>query len=141
MIGRLDIAKVQVELAFGPKIAKRLGAFDDGTLYVSAGGWAELAAWLVDFVVYLLCAGIGFVVFAVATRNSAIPDSAPLLTLLGLMIGVPVLYGLFFGNGRVLGAEEQAPGSSGSRTAGGSARRRLHAAGFPPLARQEGSNA
>ncbi|UMO99816.1 hypothetical protein [Amycolatopsis sp. EV170708-02-1] len=104
MTGRLDIAKEQVERAFGPKVAKRLGAFDDGTLYVSASGWAEFAAWIVDFAVYLLCAGIGFVVFAVATRDSAVSGNASLLTLLGLLIGVPVLYGLFFGDGRVLGA-------------------------------------
>ncbi|WP_340688113.1 hypothetical protein LCL61_19215 [Amycolatopsis coloradensis] len=104
MTDRPAIAREQVERVLGPKVAKRLGAFDDGTLYVSAGGWAELLAWLVDFAVYLLGAGAGFVVFAVATRNSAIPDSAALLTLLGLLIGIPVLYGLFFGGGRVLGA-------------------------------------
>lgn len=104
MTDRPAIPREQVERALGPKVAKRLGKFDDGTLYVAAGGWAELLAWLVDFAVYLLGTAAGFVVFAVATRNSAIPDSAALLTLLGLLIGVPVLYGLFFGDGRVLGA-------------------------------------
>ncbi|RSN29469.1 hypothetical protein DL990_25035 [Amycolatopsis sp. WAC 01416] len=104
MTGRLDVAKEQVERVLGPKVAKRLGAFDDGTLYVSASEWAELAAWFVDFAVYLLSAVIGFVVFAVATRDSAVPDEAALLTLLGLLIAVPVLYGLFFGDGRLLGA-------------------------------------
>lgn len=104
MTDQLTAAREQVERTLGPKVAKRLAKFDDGTLYVSAGGWAEFLAWLVDFAVYLLGTGIGFVVFAVATRNSALPDSAALLTLLGLLIGVPVLYGLFFGDGRVLGA-------------------------------------
>ncbi|MFE6617316.1 hypothetical protein [Amycolatopsis sp. NPDC057786] len=104
MTDRPAIAREQAEHTLGPKVAKRLGTFDNGTLYVSAGGWAELLAWLVDFAVYLLGAAAGFVVFAVATRNSALPDSAALLTLLGLLIGVPVLYGLFFGDGRVLGA-------------------------------------
>lgn len=104
MNDRLAIAREQAERTLGPKAAKRLGAFDDGTLYVSAGGWAEVLAWFVDFTLYLLGTGAGFVVFAVATRNSAIPDNAALLTLLGLVIGVPVLYGLFFGDGRLLGA-------------------------------------
>lgn len=99
---QLDIAKQHVERAFGPKIAKRLDTFEDGTFYVTAGGWARLLSWLADFVVFVLCAGGGFVALAVA--NPEVADNVAALTMLGLLVGVPVLYGLFFGNGRGLGA-------------------------------------
>lgn len=101
---QMDIAKQHVERALGPKIAKRLDMFEDGTFYVTAGDWARLMSWFVDFVVFVLCAGGGFVAFAVANRHSDVSDNLAALTMLGLLIGVPVLYGLFFGNGRVLGA-------------------------------------
>jgi RDD family len=98
----LEIAKQHVERAFGAKIAKRLDTFEDGTFYVTAGGWARLLSWLVDFVVYLLCASVGFVAIVVA--NPEVSDNVAGLTVLGLLVGVPVLLGLFYGNGRALGA-------------------------------------
>jgi hypothetical protein len=98
---QLDIAKQHAERAFGAKIAKRLDTFEDGTCYVSAGDWARLMSWLVDFVVFVLCAGGGFVALAVA--NPMVSDNVAALTMLGLLVGVPVLYGFFYGNGRVLG--------------------------------------
>ncbi|USX49889.1 RDD family protein [Lentzea sp. HUAS12] len=101
---RLDIARQHVEQAFGPTIAKRVDTFDDGTLYVTAGGWRRLLAWLADFVTYLLFAGAGFVAFALATRTDPVSDSAAALIVLGLLIGTPLVYGLFFGNGRAVGA-------------------------------------
>ena len=52
---QLEIAKQHVERAFGAKIAKRLDTFEDGTFYVSAGEWARLLSWLVDFAVFVLC--------------------------------------------------------------------------------------
>ncbi len=101
---RMDLAKQHVEQGFGPAVAKRVEMFDDGTLYVTAGGWARLLSWLVDFLVYLFGVSTGFVVFAVAVHDSDVSDNVAPLTLLGLLFGVPVLYGLFFGNGRALGA-------------------------------------
>ncbi|MFD4641687.1 RDD family protein [Lentzea sp. NPDC058436] len=101
---RLDIARHHVEQAFGPTIAKRLDTFDDGTLYIGPGGWTRLLAWFADFLVHVLFAGAAFVAFAVATRSSPISDSAAALTVLGLLIGTPLVYGLFFGNGRGVGA-------------------------------------
>lgn len=101
---RLDVFRQHVEHEFGSTIAKRLDTFDDGTFYVTAGGWARLLSWFVDFVVYLFSAFAGFVAVVLATRDSEISDKAAALTILGLLIGVPVLYGLFFGNGRALGA-------------------------------------
>jgi hypothetical protein len=101
---QLDIAKQHAERAFGVKIAKRLDTFENGIFYVSAGEWARLMSWLVDFVFFVLCAGGGFVAFALATRDSGVSDNVAALTMVGLLVGVPVLYGLFFGNGRVLGA-------------------------------------
>jgi hypothetical protein len=98
----LEIAKQHVERAFGAKIAKRLDTFKDGTFYVSAGEWARLLSWLVDFVVFVFLAVGGFVALVVA--NPEVSDNVAVLTMLGLLVGVPVLYGLFFGNGRALGA-------------------------------------
>ena len=97
----LDIAKQHVEHALGPKVAKRLDTFEDGTFYVTAGGWARLLSWFVDAVVWLVCAAIGLGVLAVAFPD--VPDNVAALTMLGLLIGVPLLYGLFFVNGRALG--------------------------------------
>ncbi|MDQ3787123.1 MAG: RDD family protein [Actinomycetota bacterium] len=98
----LETAKQHVEQAFGPKIAKRLETCKDGTFYVRAGAWAGLLAWLVDFVVYLL--GVVVVVVAMAAAVPDLSDNAITLILLGLLVGVPLVYGLFYGNGRWLGA-------------------------------------
>jgi hypothetical protein len=98
---RLEIAKQHVEHALGPKIAKRLDTHKDGTFYISAGGWARLSAWFVDVLVVVLCAVGGAVVVEVAKPET--PSSTVGLTALGLLVGVPVLYGFFYGNGRVLG--------------------------------------
>ncbi len=99
---QLDIARQHVERAFGPKIAKRFDTHEDGTCYVSAGEWARLLAWFADVVVVLLCVGAGVVALVVVEPDAA--ASVVGLTLLGLLVGVPVLYGLFLVNGRALGA-------------------------------------
>ncbi|GHH49368.1 RDD family protein [Lentzea cavernae] len=101
---RLDIAKQHVEQAFGPRLAKRLDTFEDGTLYITAGELVRLLAWFVDFVVYLLLAGAGFVAFAFADREFGFSEGTVVFLMLGLLAGAPVLYGLFFGNGRAVGA-------------------------------------
>ncbi|MCX2946742.1 hypothetical protein [Lentzea sp. NEAU-D7] len=101
---RMDVVKQHVEREFGATTAKRLDTFEDGTFYVTAGGWARLLSWAADFAVYLFCAFAGFVAFVLATRHSEVSDNAAVLTVLGLLFGVPVLYGLFFGNGRAVGA-------------------------------------
>ncbi|MFC4852679.1 hypothetical protein [Actinophytocola glycyrrhizae] len=98
----METAKQHVEQALGTKIAKRLDTYEDGTFFVSAGEWARLLAWFVDFLVYLFCAVGGFVALAVAKPD--VSDGVAALAMLGLLVGVPVLYGLFYGNGRVLGA-------------------------------------
>jgi hypothetical protein len=100
----LDIAKHHVERAFGPKVAKRLDTFKDGTFYITAGDLARLLAWLVDFVVFLLLAGAGLAAVAVAYTNGAVSGGMVALIMLGLLVVVPVLYGLCYGNGRALGA-------------------------------------
>lgn len=97
----LEIAKQHVERAFGPKIAKRLDTHKDGTFYVSAGGWARLLSWFLDVAVVVVCAVGGAAALAVVKPDT--PNSTVGLTALGLLVGVPVLYGYFFGNGRVLG--------------------------------------
>ena len=101
---RMDIARQHVEQQFGPTIAKRLDTFEDGTFYITAGGWARLLSWLADFVVYLFCAFAGFIALVLATMDREVPGTTAALVMLGLLFGVPILYGLFFGNGRALGA-------------------------------------
>lgn len=98
----LDIARQHVERAFGPKVAKRLDTFKDGTFYITAGDLARLLSWLVDFGVFVLCAAVGLVALVVAAPDAS--GSVVGLTALGLLFGVPVLYGLCYGNGRALGA-------------------------------------
>jgi len=101
---QLDIAKHHVEHAFGPKVAKRLDTFKDGTFYITAGDLARLLSWLVDFVVFLLLVGAGVVAIAVAYSNGTVAGNVAALIVLGLFIGVPLLYGLCYGDGRALGA-------------------------------------
>jgi len=97
----LEIAKQHVEHALGPKVAKRLDTHKDGTFYVRAGAWAALLSWFVDVAVVVLCAFGGAIALAAAKPETS--DSTVGLTAFGLLAGVPVLYGFFFGNGRVLG--------------------------------------
>jgi hypothetical protein len=99
----LEIVKQHVERAFGAKVAKRLDMHKDGILYVSAGGWALLLSWLVDFVVVVLGVGVGFVAAVIAYPD--VSGDVGLLIMLGLLVGVPMLYGgLCYRNGRALGA-------------------------------------
>ncbi|MEO3817465.1 RDD family protein [Plantactinospora sp. B24E8] len=103
-LSRLDIAKAQAEPLLGPRTARRLAAFDNGTLYVEAGGGARFLAWLVDFVVFVLAVGVGFVVVSGVYVAAGLSDGVLVLLLAALLFGVPLLYGLCYGNGRALGA-------------------------------------
>jgi len=98
----LETARQHVEQAFGPKIAKRVETFKDGTFFVRARAWAVLLAWLVDLVVCLLVAAAAVV--AVAAAKPELSDNAITLILIGLLFCVPLGYGLCYGNGRGLGA-------------------------------------
>lgn len=84
--------------------AGKIETFDNGTPYVVAGGWAGFFTWLIDFVVYLFGVMVGFVTLAVATRSRELDGGVIVLIMLGLLVGVPILYGLFYTNGRALGA-------------------------------------
>lgn len=97
----LETAKQQVEDALGQRAARRLDTFDDGTLYISAGSLARLLSWFVDFLVFALGACGGFVALLIVKPDISDGDAA--LALLGLLVGVPILYGLFFVAGRALG--------------------------------------
>ena len=93
------------EPVLGPRTAKRIHAFRDGGLYVKAAEWAEILAWLVDFVVVVLGVGVGFVVLAAVDLNVDL-DNGPLAgALIAILFLVPPLYGaLCFRDGRALGA-------------------------------------
>lgn len=101
---RLEIAKEHAERMLGRRTAQRLAAFGNGTLYVQAGAGALFLAWLVDFVVYVLGVGVGFVVVSYVYVTADLSDGALLLLLVSLLFVVPLLYGLCYGNGRALGA-------------------------------------
>ncbi|MBK1787240.1 RDD family protein [Prauserella cavernicola] len=98
----LDDVREHVDRVFGANVAKRLDKFKDGTLYISAGGWARVASWFVDFVVFVLGMAIGFVVLVIALPEPS--DNMLVVAVLCLVFGVPMLSGLYFGNGRALGA-------------------------------------
>ena len=88
----------------GAQVAKRVEPFGDGRRYVAAGEWMRLLAWLVDFVVVVFGLGIGIVALALVDLQVDLGNGVLALALLGLVFGVPLVYGLFYGNGRVLGA-------------------------------------
>ncbi|MEV0286994.1 MULTISPECIES: RDD family protein [unclassified Kribbella] len=87
----------------GEQVAKRVEPFGNGDRYVRAGEWARALAWLVDFLVVALGMGIGVVAVALVDLQFDLGNGALTLALFGLVVGSPLGYGLFFGNGRALG--------------------------------------
>ncbi|MEU6249479.1 hypothetical protein [Glycomyces sp. NPDC047010] len=81
--------------------AEKIKAFADGTRYVEAGGWAMCFAWLVDFVVYLVLIGVGIVV---VSPTSMVDKNLAAGLIFALPVVVPLVYGLFYTNGRAIGA-------------------------------------
>ncbi|NEA34931.1 RDD family protein [Streptomyces sp. SID13031] len=88
----------------GTEVAKRVAPLGDGRRFVGAGGWALALAWMVDFVVVLFGVGTGIVALALVDRQVDFGNGMWLLASTGLVFGVPLVYGLFYGNGRALGA-------------------------------------
>lgn len=82
----------------------KIETFGDGKPYVAAGDLRNFFAWLIDFVVYLFGFVVGFVILAVVDLNKDLDDSVIAIAALSLLVVVPVLYGLFYTNGRGLGA-------------------------------------
>lgn len=82
----------------------KLKAFSNGARYVEAGEGAKFLTWLIDFVVYLLGVAVGVVAVAMVDRSQGLGGGVIALALLALLFVVPVVYGLFYFNGRGLGA-------------------------------------
>ncbi|WP_378058006.1 RDD family protein [Actinophytocola glycyrrhizae] len=98
-------AGAQVEQVLGPQIAKRLGAFRNGVLYVEAGGWARFLAWLVDVIVSVLGMAVGFIVAAGVGQAADLGNGTVTLIAIAILFLSPLLYGgLCYRNGRALGA-------------------------------------
>ncbi|PRY59787.1 hypothetical protein [Glycomyces artemisiae] len=81
--------------------AQKIKAFADGTRYVEAGGWAMFFAWLVDFTVYLVLIGAGM---GAVSPLFAMDENLATAVVLTLPVLVPLVYGLFYTNGRAIGA-------------------------------------
>ncbi|GAB3712509.1 hypothetical protein GCM10027598_19100 [Amycolatopsis oliviviridis] len=96
--------KDRAEQVLGPRAAKRVTVFRDGTSYVEAGAGRQFVAWLVDFVVFLFGVGVGVVIMAVVDRSANLDDGVLTLAMLAMFFVVPSLYGVCYGNGRALGA-------------------------------------
>jgi hypothetical protein len=88
----------------GPDIAKRVEPLGNGRRYVRAGQWALFLAWLVDFLVVVFGVGIGMVALVVTDRQVGLGDAVVGLGVIGLVPGIPLVYGMCYGNGRALGA-------------------------------------
>jgi hypothetical protein len=88
----------------GAQVAKRVGPFGNGRRYVGAGPWALALAWLVDFLVTVFGVVIGIVALLLVDQQTDLGNGVLGLALFGLPFGVPLLYGLFYGNGRAVGA-------------------------------------
>lgn len=84
--------------------AGKIETFGDGTPYVPAGDLRSFFAWLIDFVVYVFGFAVGFVALAVVDLNRDLDANVITISALSLLVVVPVLYGLFYTNGRALGA-------------------------------------
>jgi hypothetical protein len=101
---RVEFAKHHAETVLGRRIAQRIEAFDNGTLYVAAGAGARFVAWLIDLVVFVVGVGLGFVALSVVYVAAGLPTRTAALPALSLLVVVPLLYGLCYGDGRALGA-------------------------------------
>ncbi|MFI7063790.1 hypothetical protein ACIBL3_22580 [Kribbella sp. NPDC050124] len=94
---------VDLVTVLGEQVAKRVEPFGNGERYVRAGQWPQALAWLVDLGMIVLGVGVGFVALALVDVQVDLTNGALTLALLGLLVGAPLGYGLFFGNGRALG--------------------------------------
>lgn len=87
--------------------AAKIQTFGNGTPYVPARDWAAFLAWLIDFTVFVLGFAVAFVVMAVIdqARPEArqLDDGTLVIIMLVLLIVVPLMYGLWFRDGRALG--------------------------------------
>ncbi|MBQ1046585.1 MULTISPECIES: RDD family protein [unclassified Micromonospora] len=101
---RLEATRAHAERVLGARKAKRIAAFDSGALYVRAGTGAQAMAWLIDFTVFLFGVGAGFVALSLVDREVTLSDNLVSGVGLSLLVVVPLLYGLCYGNGRALGA-------------------------------------
>ncbi|MCP2328104.1 hypothetical protein HDA40_006611 [Hamadaea flava] len=100
---RLDFAREHAEQLLGPKTAKRLSTFRDGTIFIKAGEGKRFLAWLIDVIAYAVIACLGLAVVAVMYSTGKISAGLLLGLMAAVVVGVPVLYGSFFGDGRALG--------------------------------------
>jgi hypothetical protein len=64
---------------------------------------AQFLAWLIDFTVYVLGFAAGFVALALVDRAIVLSDDTVAVAALSLLLVLPLLYGLCYGNGRALG--------------------------------------
>ncbi len=94
----------RAERLLGPQVAKRIGTFKNGGVYVRARAWVMFLAWLVDFVMFWLCGAVGFVVVAVVAVVADLEDETATLGPALALFLTPLVYGAFYGNGRALGA-------------------------------------
>jgi len=84
--------------------AGKIETFGDGTPFVPAGELRRFFAWVIDFLVYVFGFAVGFVVLAVVDRARDFSDDVLAISAISLLFVVPLLYGLFYTNGRGLGA-------------------------------------
>ncbi|GAB4004479.1 hypothetical protein GCM10029992_49590 [Glycomyces albus] len=84
--------------------APEIKTFGNGVRYVPAGGWAQCFAWLIDFTVFVLGVLAGVVTLALVDRSRPLGGGVIALGMVALLFAVPLLYGLFYTNGRALGA-------------------------------------
>lgn len=96
-------ARDRAERLLGPQSGKRIATFKNGVVYVRARAWLQFLAWLVDFVMFVLCAGVGVVIVAVVDLAADLDDNILAVGMIASLFLAPLVYGAFFRNGRALG--------------------------------------
>lgn len=101
---RAALADVRAGLAseLGTAVAKRVRAFEDGTLYVDSTMSGAFLAWLVDSVLLYAVAVAVAIIYGTASDD---PDRAVGAVVIGLalIVVLPFGYGCAFRDGRALG--------------------------------------
>ncbi|MCC3764358.1 hypothetical protein K3N28_14930 [Glycomyces sp. TRM65418] len=83
---------------------KKIKTFGDGVPYIEPGGGALTFTWLIDFVMFVLLFGVGALIALRIGEALDLSNNAVALGVLATLFVTPLVYGLFYTNGRALGA-------------------------------------
>lgn len=98
----LTEVRARLEPELGTAAAKRVRAFEDGTLYVDSTMSGALGAWLIDSILMYAVAVVAAILYGTSSADPDRPIGAVVIGL-ALVVVLPFVYGWAFRDGRGLG--------------------------------------